>query len=435
MVQYATEGVSIGSVDVPGGGDAWANYSKLQYPSRIILALQSRAKCNYPDGIHIDVGAEIKNNRIVNNVEEGIFVRNWCGYQSILTNPLIVNNVIQYNETGIYLRANSWWLGHVDERTTIRNNIISNNATNGILVEANGSSDTSGSDTDAKATIENNLLFGNETNIYLNLIPQGSDGIQVFQPTIRFNTFSDATVGIVIAETEPYDTYEPIIDHNVFESFDGVSSQAVVNQSSRIVYVNDSYWGSNPTEWDAGMTSDAVTGAVFSNSFMDSSAPPLITVLSPGTAESGEHILIYGANLGSLPQQFLPIVLNQAYFGMEPIFIGHAIPQRDVQTYRETFYSTTIQIPQELPANGNFYLSAQSTTISPVLVDDEIVFKMNNSIIFTHDFSAGGIPQSTSLIFPRSLMEQVKGEELTVEYLDVYGNFVMASDMWLIWAP
>ena len=158
-------------------------------------------------------------------------------------------------------------------------------------------------------------------------------------------------------------------------------------------------------------------------------------MLSPGKGESGDGIIIYGANFGNFPQIFIPLILNQVVSNMEPIFIGNVIPVRDVQTVHETFYSTTIQIPQDMPSTGNFYLSAQPDAISPVLVDDEIIIKVNGSIVYTHDFSAGGLPQFATLIIPRPLMEQMSGQTTTVEYRDVYGNVVTASEMWLIWVP
>jgi len=183
------------------------------------------------------------------------------------------------------------------------------------------------------------------------------------------------------------------------------------------------------------MPIDSISGTIYNSSSLDSNSPPLLTMLSPGKAESGESVTIYGANFGSLPQIFLPAILNQVAFSLEPIFIGDVIPVRDVQTVHETFYSTTIQIPQNLPPTGNFYLSTKPNVISLVLVDDEIIIKVNGSIVYTHDFSAGGLPQSATLIVPRPLMEQMSGQTASVEYRDVYGDVVTASEMWLIWVP
>lgn len=434
MIRYANEGVRIISQDVPGGGDAWALIQNCSIQHNDI-GISMRANTNWPDGVHINVGAEIINNVIANNVDEGIYLRNTCGYQSATTDPIIMNNVIEQNGLGIYLLVSSWWLGHVDDRTMIINNSINNNDTYGVYAEAGGSSDTSGSDTDVKPVIEGNLLFGNQTNIYIFLDPMGADGLQDFQPTVRFNSISDAPFGIVISETQTYDTLVPAIDHNVFMGFDKPSNYAIANQSSRIVYANDNYWGSTPEEWDAGMQTGSISGSVYNSSFLDSNSPPLITMLSPGKAELGENITIYGANLGGFPHIYIPAILNQVVFSMEPIFIGDNIPVRGVQSVHETFYSTAIQIPQDLPPTGNFYLSAEHHTIAPVLVDDEIIIKVSGSIVYTHDFSAGNLPQSATLIIPRPLMEQMKGQAATVEYRDVYGNVVTASEMWLIWVP
>ena len=434
MVRYANVGIKITSVDVSGGGDAWALIQNCSIQHNEI-GIGMWAKPKWSDGTDINVGAEILNNFVANNVEAGISLRNWSGYKNALTNPNLVNNTIEQNGMGIYIWTGSWWLGDVTERTTIKNNNIHNNETYGVFIEAIGSGDTSGSDTDAKPIIEHNLVSSNHTDIYLSFDPQGTDGLQDFQPTVRFNTIADASFGIIISETEPYDTYMPTIEQNVFMGFDDPSSYSVANESSRTIYVNNSYWGSSSEEWDAGIPTDSIMGTVYHSSTVDSNSPPLITMLSPGKGESGDSIIIHGANFGTFPQIFIPLILNQVVFNMEPIFIGNVIPVRDVQTVHETFYSTTIQIPQDLPSTGNFYLSAQPDAISPVLVDDEIIIKVNGSIVYTHDFSAGGLPQFATLIIPRPLMEQMSGQTAVIEYRDVYGNVVTASEMWLIWVP
>ncbi|MAU00892.1 MAG: hypothetical protein CL608_27420 [Anaerolineaceae bacterium] len=435
MIRYANEGVRIASINVPGEVEVWANIQNCSIQHNE-TGISMRANPDWPDGIRANVGAEIKNNLIANNVKEGIYLRNWCGYQNATTAALIVNNVIENNDTGIFMWIDSWWLGHVDDRTIIKNNTINNNTTYGIYAEAMGG-DVSGSDTDAKPSIENNLLYENQTNIYLKLSPMGAAdyGFQDFQPTIRYNTIRDASFGIVMSELKPYDIFAPIIDHNVFEGFSGPSVYAIANQTSRTVYANDNYWGSTSAEWDAGMPAEFVSGIIYSASHLNSTSPPTITRMTPGADQAGESITIYGANFGSFPQIYLPAILNQVVFGMQPIFIGDEIPQRDVQAVREIFYSTTIDIPQELPPSGNFYLSAQSSAISPVIVDDEIIMKLDGSIVYTHDFSAGGQPQSATLIVPRPLIEQMKGQSVSIEYRDVYGNVVTASEMWLIWVP
>ncbi|MCB8928566.1 MAG: right-handed parallel beta-helix repeat-containing protein [Ardenticatenaceae bacterium] len=435
LVRYASEGIRITSQNVPEGGDAWARVQNCSIQHNEI-GITVIAHPNWPSGINIYVGAEIKNNLIANNIEEGIHLRNRSGYQSAMTDPLIVGNTIENNNMGIYMWIDSWWLGHVDDRTLIRNNTINNNTTYGIYIENMGG-DISGSDTDAKPSIENNLLYENQTNIYLQLSPMGAAdyGFQDFQPTVRYNTIREAPFGIVMSELKPYDIFAPTIDHNIFEGFDGPSNYAIANQTSRTVNVDNNYWGSTLEEWDAGMPMEVISGTVYSASQLDSTSPPIITRMTPGAGQVGESHTIYGANFGNIPQIFLPVMLNQAIFSMEPIFIGDKIPVRDVQAFHETFFSTAIQIPADLPPTGDFYFSAQPYAVSPVLVDDEIIVRVNGSIIYTHDFSADGLPQFATLIIPRPLMEQISGQTAVIEYRDVYGNVVTASEMWLIWVP
>ncbi|MCP5097373.1 MAG: right-handed parallel beta-helix repeat-containing protein [Chloroflexi bacterium] len=434
MIRYAIDGVRLTSQDIPGGGDVWATIQNCSIQNNE-TGIKLHAHTHYPDGIDLHVGAEIKNNLIANNIKEGIFLWNWDGYKSVLTDPFITNNVIRNNNSGVFIRTGSWWWGHVDDRTIIKNNTISNNETYGIFIEVYGSSDTSGSDTDAKPIIERNLLYENHTNIFMALIPQGSDGLQDFQPIVRYNTVSDASFGIVISDTQSYDTFIPTIDHNVFKGFADLSSYAIANQSSRIVNIDHNYWGSTPEEWDAGMPPAIISGTVNNSSPLGSTSPPIITRFASEDGQPGESITIYGANFGTMPKVYLPAILNQTFVGMEPIFIGDEIPQQDVQDPGEVFYSTTIQVPQEIPLTGTFYLSAQPDAIAEVLVDDKVVIKVGDSVVFSHDFSTSGLPKSATLVIPRSTMEQMVGQTVMVEYFDVYGNVVSASEMWLIWIP
>ncbi len=159
------------------------------------------------------------------------------------------------------------------------------------------------------------------------------------------------------------------------------------------------------------------------------------TVDQRGVTRPQNETCSIGAFEGYLALVYLPSILNEILTGMSPISIGNEIPQRPVQSPREVFYSTTIFVPKEIPMTGDFYLSSQPDILSAVLVDDEIVMKIDDSIVFTHDFSSSGHPQPANLSVPRVTMEAMAGKTITVEYLDVYSSFVEASEMWLIWLP
>ncbi len=102
-----------------------------------------------------------------------------------------------------------------------------------------------------------------------------------------------------MSELKPYDIFSPTIDHNVFEGFDDPSSYAIANQTSRTLNVDNNYWGSTPGEWDLGMPADSVSGTVYSSSPLDSSSPPIITRMAPGTGQPWDNVTIYGANFGT----------------------------------------------------------------------------------------------------------------------------------------
>ena len=386
----------------------------------------------------LTVDPTIKNNHIVDNVDYGIYMLQRTGYETVNFNSTVENNHIDHNGTGIYMTAHSWWEGSLDVRTTIRNNTIENNATTGLYVRAVGSSDSSGSDTDVQSLIEHNLIRNNPTNLHLHLNPYGSDGIQILMPTIRYNTIQNGNDGILISDDQPYDTLNPTIMNNVFLGFDDVGEVEINNTTGRTIVANDNYWGDNDTAWDAGPQPGDTSGTVTVNSFLTSASAPVLTRLASATGQPGDSVTLYGANFGEthLDYVFLPLIIdNPQATHFNPIFIGNAIPQRDVNLPGEVFYTTNIRIPTELPSTGNFYLSAQSGALTETLVDDEIVFDTGNSIVYTHDYAAGGTPQPGIVPIPRVTIENLAGQTIMVEYHDIYGIKIEASEMWLIWVP
>lgn len=176
-----------------------------------------------------------------NTLNYGIFHNPRTGYGNVLDNTLIQNNDIVANDIGIHLWGSSWWLGHIDVYPVIRNNTIRDNQQQGLSIEAWGSSDSSGSDTDFQPIIQNNLLSNNGANMRLLLRPYGSDGLQILKPVIRYNTIQNAATGILLEHTEAYDTFAPTITLNVFS---GLSGYAINNTTNRSMIAQYNYWGS-----------------------------------------------------------------------------------------------------------------------------------------------------------------------------------------------
>lgn len=132
--------------------------------------------------------------------------------------------------------------------------------------------------------------------------------------------------------------------------------------------------------------------------------------------------------------KYLPVIFNSEI--SFPLAINtESISSRSIIHIGEVFYSTTISIPSSLPMGGIFYLSASPSTLEPTIVDDKVVFQANGTAIFSHDYSTSGDPTPAVVQVPRSVLESVAGQPVTVEFVDVYGVLVSASPMYLIWQP
>lgn len=136
----------------------------------------------------------------------------------------------------------------------------------------------------------------------------------------------------------------------------------------------------------------------------------------------------------TISNQYLPLIAQEFSFpSLFPIFISDVIVERDIQEPREVFYTHDVQIPQSLPENGRFFLSASQDNVAPIVVDDELAIQLNGSDIFTFDFSTQGRPVEAIVELPLGFMNLIRGEEISIKYRDKYGSKVASSEVWLIW--
>jgi hypothetical protein len=118
------------------------------------------------------------------------------------------------------------------------------------------------------------------------------------------------------------------------------------------------------------------------------------------------------------------------------MYIGDAIPARAVAYRGEVFYTTVAQMPENLPDGGHFYLSSRPDHVAEVVVDDAIIILLDGGQVFSYTFSDNGqSPEPAIVQVPRTTMETLAGQTVTIEYHDVYATLVSASEMWLIWSP
>ena len=126
---------------------------------------------------------------------------------------------------------------------------------------------------------------------------------------------------------------------------------------------------------------------------------------------------------------YLPIITSPSTF--ETVTINSSsITERPVRSVGEVFYSTTVNIGSTLPTGGTFYLSSNPTTPVAGEVDDEVAIYLNGAELFKFTYGNQAL-----VAVPRSIMAQIAGKEVTVEFRDVYGINVKSTPLYLIWSP
>ncbi|ABX03853.1 MAG TPA: hypothetical protein DEF47_24860 [Herpetosiphon sp.] len=111
------------------------------------------------------------------------------------------------------------------------------------------------------------------------------------------------------------------------------------------------------------------------------------------------------------------------------------IPVQPVAQQGQVFYQTTINVPSIVPTGGSFVLSADPDGQTPSLVDDAVVFKLNNQEVFRFEYTGSIAPSPTLVTIPNSLVAQWAGQTLTVEFHDRFAGQIQASTMYLVWLP
>jgi hypothetical protein len=166
---------------------------------------------------------------------------------------------------------------------------------------------------------------------------------------------------------------------------------------------------------------------------------PVNATINPTTSAASVTILDNDKPLTEANLIYLPFIARADEASPEPdfpILINKAIAPRPVVMQGEVFFTTTIMIPTDLPATGQFFLSSQPNQLSAISVDDELVLLHDGSEVFTKRFSTDGqtiYPEIVEL--PRALLTSLAGESITVLYHDVFSENVSATAVWLLYIP
>lgn len=308
LVQYAQNAVYFrSSVEGAAYLSGIVSHSTLQYNQRGLYVFVRPDTAPYNHTVTAQITAT--HNYVYSNTIAGMAFRTSAGGGWANDYSLVAHNRFEENATGINIYANTWWIGHTDNSPTIRNNAIRNNLDYGISIEAYGSTDGSGSDTQMYPIIEHNLLENNPTSLRLYLNPRGTDGKQILDATVRHNTFRHSSFGIRLAHAQSYNTLTATIEGNVFYGFDEAEGYAIFNPTGRPLSADGNYWGDNEEVWAQGATG-MISGTITVTHFLAAGDPPVLTHIAPGMGQAGDIVALHGANLGEMEKVFLPAVLK-----------------------------------------------------------------------------------------------------------------------------
>ncbi len=314
LVQYAERGLAF-HASTEGGGHISGSVSNCTFQHNVngvhAYGRPDGSSCNST----LTIDPSVHSSYFFSNTY-GLSLHTTVGCGTSINQADVFNNLFQANETGAFVRGNSWWLGHAEQFAHLHNNSFLDNSLYGLQIHALGSSDGSGSDTDVGPVVQNNLFqaasLTGTTHVYLYFHPYGSDGFQWLHPDLRYNTLGQGGQGLVVEDTEPYDTLEPIVSHNVWHGFEGY---AVHNLTGRTITATHNYWGATPAEWDAGAPPAWISGSVVVTDHLSSASPPVLSRILPAAAQPGETVTLYGANLRLAP----PAVVFQQDVRTPPI--------------------------------------------------------------------------------------------------------------------
>jgi CSLREA domain-containing protein len=307
-----------------------------------------------------------------------------------LSNSTVTSNTSSNNGGGINNTRNS--------------TLTLNNSTIGTFNHANGSGGGIWNDDNSTVNLKNSIVAGNGTNS---------------------------------AGPDCYNTATLIsLDYNLVGDDSGCSLMPEVNDRVNVApLLGDLQDNGGPTETRALLDGSPAIDAIPMGSCTDHRGRPVTTDQRGVNRPQGAACDV-GAYEAVHRALHLPlIVYNYTPPVTFPLYIGDAVPERDVACQGEVFYSTSVQIPGELPSGGHFYFSSQWDTLAEVVVDDALVVLLDGAEVFAYDFSTSGTPMPAIVEVPRTTMEQLAGRTVRIEYRDVYGSVVGASAMWLIWAP
>jgi hypothetical protein len=153
-------------------------------------------------------------------------------------------------------------------------------------------------------------------------------------------------------------------------------------------------------------------------------------VVPDGTTDDGMFVMDETERATCLDDTTAPCV---AVNMPEAIHLGVAQPESATTTTPYTFYSNSVDTI--LPSEGTITLSSSEDGSGDISVDDKCVIKINEMIIYSHDYSNGnsGVITPVAPINISDIVNSYRGfiATITIEYIDLHPNSRSGTDYWI----
>lgn len=145
-----------------------------------------------------------------------------------------------------------------------------------------------------------------------------------------------------------------------------------------------------------------------------------------------DNLDVVVALAGRSYETFLPLVVKMAP-PFQPLLLSSGVAQQTPVLTGGVFFSTTVMLPPDAPNTGYYYLSTRPDAVTPTMVDDRVVFRVDGVNVFSHTYSRqDDRPYTHTVRIPAVVMDAAEGRQLTVELEDLYGGFIEATPLYLI---
>ncbi|HYF63614.1 MAG TPA: hypothetical protein VD886_12420 [Herpetosiphonaceae bacterium] len=145
---------------------------------------------------------------------------------------------------------------------------------------------------------------------------------------------------------------------------------------------------------------------------------------------TGRYVLTATSALGSVSTTFTINVIDDPTL----VAVIHPIeyPSETVTTPKGVFQSKTFAMPAVLDSEKRYYISGSQIVLETASVHDVLAIKLGGTTVFSFDYGQSGKVQRELVEIPWSVMDKLKGQNVTVECQNTRAGEVSATALSLL---